>query len=93
MSQDSLVPIPSQKFAKYATEHGGKVEDSSSMRYEAYQSLLDHRIRNAWVSILANSMLSSSDTLPALHIVSRTPEFLSRGLPAVRLTSFFEPFS
>jgi metaxin len=49
-SQDSLTPITSNKFINYATEHGGKVEESSGMRYEAYQSLLDHRIRNAWVS-------------------------------------------
>lgn len=57
-SPDSLTPITSNKFIKYAAEHGGKVEESSSMRYEAYQSLLDHRIRNAWVSMLYNSSMS-----------------------------------
>jgi len=51
-SQHSPLPIPSNKFVEYATEHGGRVEESSSMRYEAYQSLLDHRIRNAWLYTL-----------------------------------------
>jgi metaxin len=89
-SQDSLVPIASNKFVKYATEHGGNVEESSTMRYGAYQSLLDHRIRNAWVSILANSLVSSSDTFQALYVVPRAPELLGRGLPALRLTNFFK---
>ncbi|RDW62741.1 hypothetical protein BP5796_11043 [Coleophoma crateriformis] len=47
--QDSILPIPSNKLVKFATEHGAKVQESPSMRYEAYQSLLDHRIRNAWL--------------------------------------------
>jgi metaxin len=91
ISQDSLTPIASNKFVKYATEHGDKVEESSSMRYEAYQSLLDHRIRNAWVSMLFDCSMSSSDTFPALYVVPRAPEFLSRGLPALRLPSLFKP--
>lgn len=89
-SQDSLTPIASNKFVKYATEHGGKVEESSSMRYEAYQSLLDHRIRNAWVSILFNSFITSSNTFSALHSLPRAPEFLGRGLPSLRLPNLFK---
>jgi metaxin len=91
ISQDSLTPIASNKFVKYATEHGGKVEESSSMRYEAYQSLLDHRIRNAWVSMLLNCSMSTSDAFPALYVVPRAPEFLSRGLPALCLPNLFKP--
>jgi metaxin len=48
-SHDMILPIASNKLIKYAKEHGAIVEESASMRYEAYQSLLDHRIRNAWV--------------------------------------------
>jgi metaxin len=46
---DSLLPIPSNKLVKYVSEKGGKVHEPDSVRYEAYQSLLDNRIRNAWV--------------------------------------------
>jgi metaxin len=51
-SADHTIPIVSNKLTKYAAEHGGKVDESPSIRYEAYQSLIDHRIRNCWVSIL-----------------------------------------
>jgi metaxin len=50
-SQESPTPVTSNKLVKYATEHGSRIVESSSMRYEAYQSLLDHRIRNAWVML------------------------------------------
>jgi metaxin len=46
--QETSAPITSNKLVKYAEEQGKAVEESSSMRYEAYQSLIDHRIRNAW---------------------------------------------
>lgn len=49
-SQESVLPISSNKLIKYANERGANVEESDSIRYEAYQSLIDHRIRNAWVS-------------------------------------------
>ena len=49
LSMDAPLPVPSNKLSKYAAEHGEKVEESPSIRYEAYQSLLDYRIRNAWV--------------------------------------------
>jgi metaxin len=56
--QESPQPVPSNKFEKYAAEHGGRVEESSSMRYEAYHSLLNHRIRNSWVRALSPKVLS-----------------------------------
>ena len=89
-SQDSLVPIPSNKFVKYAIEHGGRVEESSSMRYEAYQSLLDHRIRNAWVCIPFSASMALFDTFLALHSVSRAPEFLSSSLPTLRVPNLLK---
>lgn len=46
------LPVPAGKMLKYGREHGRMVEEVPSMRYEAYQSLLDYRIRNAWVCLL-----------------------------------------
>jgi metaxin len=48
-SQEPPLPVPSNKLVKFASENGSKVKEPPSTRYEAYQSLLDHRIRNAWV--------------------------------------------
>ena len=47
--QEAPTPITSNKLVKYVEEQGKTVKESSSMRYEAYQSLIDHRIRDAWV--------------------------------------------
>lgn len=48
-------PVPSNKFLKYAEkQHNYKVSDAPNLRYEAYQSLLDNRIRSAWVSYTAS---------------------------------------
>ena len=41
--------VPSNKLQKWAREKGIGQEEPDSMRYEAYMSLLDHRIRKAWV--------------------------------------------
>ncbi len=90
-SQDLLLPIPSNRFVKYATEHGGRVDESSSMRYEAYESLLDHRIRNAWVCTLFNCSMVHSDAVLAVHTVPRAPELLSSGIPSLRLPNLFKP--
>ncbi|KAF2489644.1 hypothetical protein BU16DRAFT_471240 [Lophium mytilinum] len=49
----SVSPIPSAKLQKWALEKGSrKVEEPDDMRYEAYLSLLDHRIRRAWLYTL-----------------------------------------
>ncbi|KAG0646177.1 Metaxin-1 [Hyphodiscus hymeniophilus] len=50
-TSESIQPVWSNKFVRYAAEHGGRVYESPSMRYEAYQSLLDHRILNAWLEL------------------------------------------
>jgi metaxin len=56
--------VPSNKLERYALDHGAQiVPDVDTLRLEAYQSLLDHRIRNAWLYTLylspANSQLLS----------------------------------
>lgn len=57
----SQVPVPSNKLERYALDHGAqKVPDVDTLRLEAYQSLLDHRIRNAWLYALYLSPANSS---------------------------------
>ncbi|KAI9742167.1 MAG: hypothetical protein M1818_004067 [Claussenomyces sp. TS43310] len=48
----AALPIPSNRLVKYARERGSEVAEPTGVRYEAYQSLLDHRIRNAWLYTL-----------------------------------------
>ncbi|KAL8691801.1 MAG: hypothetical protein Q9218_003047 [Villophora microphyllina] len=50
---DTVAPIASNKLQEWASKNGRSVkEESENMRYEAYMSLLDHRIRNAWLHTL-----------------------------------------
>jgi metaxin len=46
-------PIPSAKLQRWCMDNAGgnKIEESGDMRYEAYLSLLDLRIRSAWVRL------------------------------------------
>lgn len=94
-SQESPTPITSNKLFKYAADHGSRIEESSSMRYEAYQSLLDHRIRNAWVSFpqVMTDGCSGPDNLTILviYIISRTIQLLSCSIQTIRLTHIHQP--
>ncbi|KAI9680640.1 MAG: hypothetical protein M1817_004080 [Caeruleum heppii] len=49
---DTPPPVPANKLHKYAQAHGSLPAEPTSMRYEAYQALLDHRIRRAWLYAL-----------------------------------------
>ncbi|TGO30831.1 hypothetical protein BPAE_0003g01160 [Botrytis paeoniae] len=51
-SQDDYLPIPSNGLVKYAKEQGKKVPEPKSRKLEAYQALIDHNIRNAWLHTL-----------------------------------------
>ncbi|RKF81946.1 Metaxin-1 [Golovinomyces cichoracearum] len=42
-------PIVADKMVKFAKEFGAITSEKPNIRYEAYQSLLDYRIRNAWL--------------------------------------------
>ncbi|KAK2751554.1 hypothetical protein FQN55_000275 [Onygenales sp. PD_40] len=47
---DPLTPIPANKIQKWAIEQTHVEEEQQlSMRFDVYASLLDHRIRNAWL--------------------------------------------
>ncbi|KAL7623067.1 hypothetical protein AAE478_006746 [Parahypoxylon ruwenzoriense] len=54
-------PIPSSKLEEYAAGNGtSKVPDVPSLKLEAYESLLDYRIRNAWLHSLYLSRPNSA---------------------------------
>ncbi|KAI1318596.1 hypothetical protein F5Y16DRAFT_117097 [Xylariaceae sp. FL0255] len=62
----SNLPIPSNKLEQYAQSNGKipELSPSANSKIEVYESLLDHRIRNAWLYSLylspANTRLLSS---------------------------------
>ncbi|KAI1806841.1 hypothetical protein F4811DRAFT_509567 [Daldinia bambusicola] len=54
-------PIPSNKLEQYTAENGTrKFSETSSLKLEAYEALLDHRIRNAWLYSLYISRPNSA---------------------------------
>jgi len=63
-SSDSLKPaqpIPSGKLQRWTMNaSSAAIEEPSDLRYEAYLSLLDHRIRRAWVSVEMVYLLTAS---------------------------------
>ncbi|KAI2473135.1 hypothetical protein F4781DRAFT_222991 [Annulohypoxylon bovei var. microspora] len=62
----SHTPIPSSQLEQYATENGTTgIPDITTLKLEAYESLLDHRIRNAWLYAL---YLSRSNTALLSHL-------------------------
>lgn len=48
-SSRPATPIPSGKLARWTTAQTGREDEDAGMRHEAYTSLLDHRIRSAWL--------------------------------------------
>ncbi|KAM3074241.1 hypothetical protein ACMFMG_002935 [Clarireedia jacksonii] len=86
-SQDNHLPIPSSGFVKYAKKQGRKVQEPQSMRYEAYQSLIDHRIRNAWLHTLYLTPSNFSSVAWPLYIQSTSSVPLIRLITAYQLRS------
>ncbi|ESZ91674.1 hypothetical protein SBOR_7931 [Sclerotinia borealis F-4128] len=50
--KDDYLPISSNGLVKYAREQGKKLHEPKSRKLEAYQALVDHNIRNAWLHTL-----------------------------------------
>ncbi|KAF1921345.1 hypothetical protein BDU57DRAFT_438513 [Ampelomyces quisqualis] len=76
----NMQPVPSGKLQKWAMKNSNKpIEESGDVRYEAYLSLLDHRIRRAWLYCIYLSRNSTSIAEP-LYILPTS------GNPFVRLT-------
>ncbi|KAI0421296.1 hypothetical protein F5X98DRAFT_268083 [Xylaria grammica] len=65
-------PIPSNKLEQYGLDNGkSRLPEGPGARLEAYESLLDHRIRNAWLYTLYLSP-ANAELLTNLYITPAT---------------------
>ncbi|MCJ1224525.1 hypothetical protein MMC12_001170 [Toensbergia leucococca] len=71
-------PIPANKLQRWARENNLSREEPSNMRYEAYLSLLDHRIRAAWLHTLYLTPANFSFVAYRLYIAPATSNTLVR---------------
>jgi metaxin len=67
-STTSSHPIPSYQMLRWVTSHASTMETSEGMRYEAYTSLVEHRIRNAWLFTLYLDERNSEAVAKKLYI-------------------------
>ncbi|WEW56653.1 hypothetical protein PRK78_002101 [Emydomyces testavorans] len=72
-STEVFDPIPSNKLQKWINEQlGVKEEEPSNMRFDAYSSLLDHRLRTAWLYTLYLDNLNFNSVARKLYVNSST---------------------
>jgi metaxin len=74
----SREPIPWSKILKWATAQSGYPESLHDMRYDAYSSLLDHRVRNAWLFTLYIDNSNFTSVAKRLYIDPTTSSTLVR---------------
>lgn len=72
-------PIPSNKIMKWVTSQSSVTETTLTMRYEAYTSLIDHRVRNAWLFTLYLDKANSEAVARQLYIGVASSNPLVRG--------------
>jgi metaxin len=70
---------------KWTTSHGGKQEEAGNMRYEAYSSLLDHRVRSAWLFTLYLDDLNFEAVAKKLYIYPASSNLIVRMTLAYQL--------
>ncbi|KAL8714949.1 MAG: hypothetical protein Q9225_006490 [Loekoesia sp. 1 TL-2023] len=76
-SLETVPPIPSRKFQEWASKNGNTSrQEPEDMRYEAYMSLLDHRIRNAWLHTLYLTTANFDAVAKRLYITPETSSSL-----------------
>ena len=76
---DVVRPIPSHQIQAWGSKHGAiSKTPPDSGRYEAYLSLLDHRIRNAWLHTLYLSQSNFDAVAQSLYINPATSSRLAR---------------
>ncbi|KAL8889894.1 MAG: hypothetical protein Q9215_002876 [Flavoplaca cf. flavocitrina] len=76
---DVVRPIPSHQIQAWGSKHGAiSKTPPDSDRYEAYLSLLDHRIRNAWLHTLYLSQPNFDAVARPLYINPATSSRLAR---------------
>ncbi|OGM48533.1 mitochondrial outer membrane protein (Sam35) [Aspergillus bombycis] len=79
-------PIPSSKLQKWAIEQVHCEEEQQlNLRFEVYASLLDHRIRNAWLYTLYLDNENFSAVARRLYVDPSTKNSLVRATLAVQL--------
>lgn len=65
-SHSANVPIPSSKVQKWAIEQVHCEEEQQlNARFDVYASLLDHRIRNAWVCLFTRTPFVAESRNPS----------------------------
>ncbi|KAF7874131.1 hypothetical protein EAF04_002803 [Stromatinia cepivora] len=89
-SQDDYLPIPSNGLVKYAKEQGKKIPQPKSRKLEAYQALLDHNIRNAWLHTLYLTPSNFRTIAAPLYINPSSSSLLVRLYTAHQLRSAAE---
>ncbi|KAL8814908.1 MAG: hypothetical protein Q9223_005911 [Gallowayella weberi] len=78
---DGVLPVPSHKIQEWASKNRSNSKtDPDNMRYEPYLSLLDHRIRSAWLHTLYLCSPNFDAVAQPLYVTSTTSS------PLVRLT-------
>ncbi|GAD98394.1 mitochondrial outer membrane protein (Sam35), putative [Paecilomyces variotii No. 5] len=83
---NTLVPIPSNKLQKWAIEQVHCEEEQQiSMRFEVYASLLDTRIRNAWLYALYLDKDNFDAVARKLYIEPSTSNAVVRSVLATQL--------
>ncbi|KAH9906689.1 hypothetical protein F4778DRAFT_722931 [Xylariomycetidae sp. FL2044] len=71
-------PVPSNRLEQYGLDHGTrKVPIVTNMQLDAYESLLDHRIRNVWLYTLYLSPANSA-LLSKLYVAPTSSSWLVR---------------
>ncbi|KHJ35534.1 putative mitochondrial outer membrane protein [Erysiphe necator] len=83
-------PIVADKMVKYSKEQGANVEEVSNMRSAAYQSLLDYRIRNAWLYFQYLESRNFNKVAYPLYVSSVSTNFLVRALISYQLRAAAE---
>tara|TARA_R110002003_G_scaffold31_5_gene1888 strand:+ start:11226 stop:11969 length:744 start_codon:yes stop_codon:yes gene_type:complete len=74
-------PVPSGKLQRWTINNSKKaIDEAGDLRYEAYLSLLDHRIRRAWVC-QSGEALQASTNEAQLYCVYLSPNSISIAEP------------
>ncbi|KAH7083968.1 hypothetical protein FB567DRAFT_95696 [Paraphoma chrysanthemicola] len=72
-----IQPVPSGKLQRWAINNSKKaIEEPEDLRYEAYLSLLDHRIRRAWLYCIYLSSNSTSIAEPLYILPASSNPFV-----------------
>jgi metaxin len=83
-SPSSSQPIPSNKILKWVASQTGVADTISGLKYDAYTSLVDHRIRSVWLFTLYLDERNSEVVAKQLYIYSASSN------PLVQMTLYHQ---